>query len=336
MKEEIPDYMFKNLDRNIYLFFRFIGRGFYRQFFALPIGFIYCCIKFRNRNVVYVLVCDHIGDTLFSLGYLKAFCEKENINRLAFVTTAHLMELTELYQGVIDERVVVCRYLIHLILDGHQTRIGILMYRQIDNFVIVEPANYVVGGFEFICKFPQVQLIDLIRYGVLGLDSTAQYMYPVYPVQAGIQEKGKVKVVLSPESQVTDALPKMYFISLANELLAKGYDVYTNISSSNGGLIPGTKPFCYGLIRLFELVQAENICFIGIRSGLLDLVQHAGGVVIALYPKLSKFQHFYAMGQGVLKGSSASQYTVTGVIQEDIRNILGLFMCLQERGSLLR
>lgn len=269
-----------------------------------------------------MIVCDHIGDTLFSLGYIRAFREKYHVDKLAFVTTKHLMQLTDYYPDDIDDRIVISKRLLHIILQSEQSRIGVLIYRHIKNIIIVEPANHVVGGFLFIRQFPQVQLIDFIRYGILGLDAESRYVIPGSADMAPGQGAECKKIILTPAAQVVTAIPMQYYECLAERLTKCGYEVYTNVRSDRDKPIAGTRPFFCDLADLFQTLQTEKLCFIGLRSGLLDFVQHAGGSVVALYPPDSGMEHFFAMGQGVLDNSRVSQYTVTGEQEKDIEAIL--------------
>ena len=50
-----------------------IIRNLYISLIRVPLSIFYIIYNFRNKYTHYVVVCDHIGDTLISLGYLKAY-----------------------------------------------------------------------------------------------------------------------------------------------------------------------------------------------------------------------------------------------------------------------
>lgn len=311
----------------IMVFLRYLGCSFYQQYLVFPAGYLYCRLRFRKKDVTYVVVCDHIGDTLFTLGYLRAFRKKEGKKRLAFVTTKNLMSLTALYSKDVDEKAVIPKAMLHAILKGQGTPIGRSMYRHLQHVILVEPANHVTDAFTFIRKFPQVRLIDFIRYGALGLDENSGYTYPEGHKRMTIERNIK-KVIFSTKAQVTEEVPQEYFPALAEAVAGLGFEVYTNVTAAGEREIQGTRRFSCGLAELYDKVRAGDICMIGLRSGLLDLVQHAGGAVVALYPKGCGMEHFFEMGQGLPARGRAFQYTVTEDAAEDIKNIMQIFRVL--------
>ncbi|MCH5264467.1 MAG: hypothetical protein J1F02_01105 [Lachnospiraceae bacterium] len=312
------------------IFCRYIGISFYEHWIRMPLGILYCMFRFRDRDTTYLVICDHIGDMLFSMGYARAYRARKDIKRLAVITKSSLVPLTELYPEDVDTAIVIPPFFLQAILKGQRTQFGYLLYRHFKHIVIIEPANHVTGTFDFIQKFPQVYLIDCIRYGILGLEENCRYELPVNTRMGALDktapfEKGLTgkTVVLCPYAQAIEEIDGELFQRLAEELTQREYEVFTNTGSKREKEIPGTKRFSYDLKTTFSLAATEISCFVGLRSGLLDLAQHAGCGVLALYPPDSDMEHFFALGQGVLSGDRACQYRITEDMDGDIQKIFG-------------
>lgn len=51
-------------------------RNIYISLIRVPISILYIIYNFRNKYTHYVVVCNHIGDTLLTLGYLQTYKRK--------------------------------------------------------------------------------------------------------------------------------------------------------------------------------------------------------------------------------------------------------------------
>ena len=87
--------------------------------------------------------------------------------------------------------------------------------------------------------------------------------------------------ILSPYAKSAKALPEGFWEELAERLIDKGYTVCTNIAGSEQA-IEGTIPLSAPLEHIFDLVEKCGV-FIGLRSGLCDLISHSQSKKIILY-----------------------------------------------------
>lgn len=128
-----------------------------------------------------------------------------------------------------------------------------------------------------------IPLETIYKCGVFGLPIDTE---PIVPIRwrkgdfEGIRE-GK-SVILSPYAKSVTALPNELWADIISYYTDREYDVYTNISGDEKPL-PGTGSVNAGLSEVKSLVERAGI-FIGIRSGLCDVLRTAECVKIALYP----------------------------------------------------
>ena len=64
---------------------------------------------------------------------------------------------------------------------------------------------------------------------------------------------------------------------------AKGYSCYTNVAGEERPL-PGTRPICPAISEIQAAAEQAGV-FVGLRSGLCDVIQTASCRKIALYPE---------------------------------------------------
>ena len=62
-----------------------------------------------------------------------------------------------------------------------------------------------------------------------------------------------------------------------------GYDVYTNSIGEKEPVLPGTKAISFPIEIAREVVELAGV-FVGIRSGLCDVIEAADAKVFVLYP----------------------------------------------------
>ena len=130
-------------------------------------------------------------------------------------------------------------------------------------------------------------LMDLYRYGIYGLESNCEPCTPLiqrYEVYPYLGEICKDKaVIVSPYAKSVPMLPIKVWKVIIEYFQQKGYQVFTNVASGEIPL-PQTTGISPTLSALKCVVEKAGI-FIGLRSGLCDILQDAKCLKIALYPE---------------------------------------------------
>ncbi len=217
-----------------------------------------------------------LGDVVLAMSYLPYFLERREISQYAvFVVGNACGEVAEMFgaeavevltQKEMDEQVQAVIYL-----------------RDTGSFIAHHDRPYVVNLWKilFVKKIP---FEELYRIGVFGLSGDFK---PYNPVKLTIYEKLEEipagnAVILSPYAKSVANLPGEYWELIVEYCSQKSYQVYTNVAKGEKEL-PGTFRLEVRLSELQSVVERAGI-FIGLRSGLCDVIKGADCRKIALYP----------------------------------------------------
>jgi hypothetical protein len=95
-------------------------------------------------------------------------------------------------------------------------------------------------------------------------------------------------VLLSPYANTTYGITEEAWAKLAGDLKSKGYDVCTNVSGKDEKAIPGTKAVFVPYIQLIDFLDRAG-GFVGLRSGLCDIVSGSTAKKVIIYPEKAMF-----------------------------------------------
>lgn len=125
------------------------------------------------------------------------------------------------------------------------------------------------------------------------------YVQPIHPLLTELENdvnnimkkykllEGKT-VVISPYSNTLADLPGIFWDTLVNQLKEMGYMVCTNCGSMIEPPIQGTVPVFFSLTVAPQFVQKAGM-FIGVRSGLCDVISGCHAKKVILYDKANRF-----------------------------------------------
>lgn len=110
-------------------------------------------------------------------------------------------------------------------------------------------------------------------------------------------------VILAPYAETIPTMPEEAWIYIAKALSDAGYCVCTNSMSEKEPVIPGTQRVSYGYAQMIPILHLAG-WFIGVRSGLCDVISSSKCKKIIVYPKsffwgqgeVSKYFSLKAMG----------------------------------------
>ncbi len=130
----------------------------------------------------------------------------------------------------------------------------------------------------------KIPLEYLYRCGVFGLPADAK---PYQPVR--LREYTEIEqiepersVILSPYAKSVTALGQDIWEQIVKYYIQKGYSCYTNVVGGEAPL-PKTRPISPSIAEVRSAAERAGT-FIGIRSGLCDVLKEASCRKIALYP----------------------------------------------------
>ncbi len=285
-----------------------ILRNIYVSLIRVPISIIYIIYKFRSKSTHYMVVCDHIGDTLLCLGYINAYRNQHGIKHLTFVTTESMTSIVEGYEQFLDSIIFFPKKRLRLILDAGKTNFGGHVIEKLKGVTIINPENaFTSEFFLYPSRFPMMSLKDCIKYGELHLENDASFIVPYFRHDdRGLIKKLSVKrgktVILTPYAVVTKPISFSFFDKLSELLVEHGFQVMTNITDSKQRVVKGSQPLhC----SLGEAMVIAEYCgwVVGLRSGILDLLCYAKCHIIALYPSGNLYVNFFRLN--ALEGTKA-------------------------------
>ncbi len=97
-------------------------------------------------------------------------------------------------------------------------------------------------------------------------------------------------VLLSPYANTTYGISEGAWEKLAEDLKSKGYDVCTNVSGKDEKAIRGTRGVFVPYIQLIDFLDRAG-GFVGLRSGLCDIVSGSTAKKVIIYPEKAMFQN---------------------------------------------
>lgn len=217
-----------------------------------------------------------LGDVALAMSYLPYFLEKKGIskyvvfavgNACADVAKMFGAEVVEtLSQKEMDEQVQ-----------------AVIYQKDTQSFIAHHDRPYVINLWK-ILSVKKISFEKLYRAGVFGLSDDFKPYAPVRLAQYGKLEEIPAgnAVILSPYAKSVANLPSKSWDFIVEYCLKKGYQVYTNVAKEDKEL-PGTIRLEIRLNELQSVVERAGN-FIGLRSGLCDIIKGANCRKIALYP----------------------------------------------------
>lgn len=218
-----------------------------------------------------------LGDIYFMMSYWEAFAKSRNIDEVVFcVSSPVLVDVIHMfgdyYVEVYEQKEL-------------DAMIQAALYTHDENsFIAHQDRPYVVNLSKalYIKKIPLEQIYCC---GVYGLPKNTKPMLPcanseVYKNIDSIPE-GK-SVIFSPYAKSVTALDPKVWEDAVNYYSGIGYKCYTNVVGDEKPLA-GTESISPSLLELRSVVEKAGT-FIGIRSGLCDVIREAKAKKIALYP----------------------------------------------------
>lgn len=286
-------------------------RSAYAQLILLPIVYVFYKKAIQNKASFQLIVCNHIGDFLFTLGYADAFRKQHQLEHVTIVAAEKFRELFTLF------------HLDHIafrpISDTWLKRMeevncyvsGKLAFRHLGDLLFIAPANDFVMGFDYalsISKMTNFTLKDLLQYGNLELDAAAEYI-PLRPHKP--KTTAKKRLLFCPDAQMMKWEEKnVFFDKLQQTAREAGYEISVNDQDVH-----------WTLGEFFKKCNTYQ-AIIGLRSGLLDLAVYSGVRTIAIYPPdYKKYMSFYDIKK-LNPDTYGEQYLITENFLQDIDKIL--------------
>ncbi len=217
-----------------------------------------------------------LGDVFFTMSYLPYFLKNRKIERyIVCVTGNACAEAVSLFEGVLAEK--------YNQKDMDELVQACLYTRDSRFFIAHQDRPYVVNLHKAL-YIKCIPLEKIYRCGVFGLSENTRPIMPTgmrtYPKLCNISKGGAV--VFSPYAKSITTLPKAFWDEIVRDYKKKGYQCLTNVAGDELPL-DGTEAISPRISELQSVVEYAGT-FIGIRSGLCDILKYARCEKTALYP----------------------------------------------------
>lgn len=217
-----------------------------------------------------------LGDVYFGMSYLPYLLEKGGKrDYLVCVTGNACAKVVKLFDDCPVE--VMGQRELDAVIQAE-------LYLQDENaFIAHQDRPYVVNLFRALyCK--RIPLEQIYRCGVYGLAPETRPVFPkrwkTYADLENIEQNHAV--VLSPYAKSVPMLPKEIWAEIVADYKKKGFQMFTNVAGEEKPL-EGTIPISPSISELKSVVERAG-AFIGIRSGICDVLSEAECRKVALYP----------------------------------------------------
>ncbi len=234
----------------------------------------------------YLFLCPYkgTGDVYLAGGYFDEFVNNNGISNYTFLVTSNAGKKVAGLFGIKNIKVISNKQSDYLLkaydFAGDLMRLKPLLYWG------WRTKQYVIQRF---CK--NVHFDDMFKYDVYHLETESKRKAPVFrtseeKVKNFFEKNGLCRgktVIFAPYAgSFTSDIPFSFWEKLARIYLDAGYDVCTNSASADEKIIDGTKECFFDLSDAVPIAEAAGV-FIGLRSGLCDVISTARCVKIVFY-----------------------------------------------------
>lgn len=226
----------------------------------------------------FVILCPFaaLGDIYFCMSYLKYFLEKRNRKQCVIGVIGNACAQVVSLFGEYNIEVFPQKDMDKLVQAA-------LFTEDEDTFIAHQDRPYVVDLSMALYK-KLIPLEQIYCCGVFGLPGDTEPVKPtIFQDYSELDSipKGNA-VILSPYAKSVTTLPEDVWRKIVDSYIRKGYKCYTNITGNEKPL-EGTEAISPQIAEMKSVVERAGT-FVGIRSGLCDVLSTVKAVKIALYP----------------------------------------------------
>ncbi|MDE6616103.1 MAG: hypothetical protein K2K35_06005 [Lachnospiraceae bacterium] len=256
--------------------------------------------KHGERTRIFVCPFPALGDVYLTGMYLENYCERENISSYV-VTVAGKACLDVLSLFGIKEVELLSK-------NESDCLVQSLVFcglKECNAEIFHQRFPYTVG-IGALGNYKGICFNDHFKYTMFGMDKKETGKVPGKSADSScidrfFKENWLIKgrtVIMSPYANTSAKLPQDFWEKTAEEYKNKGYTVCTNSSSKEETAIKGTKAVFFPLTEAIQIVEAAGI-FIGLRSGLCDIISSAKAKKVIIYPDRvyqgGKYINYYSL-----------------------------------------
>lgn len=227
----------------------------------------------------YLIICpnDALGDVYLALSHLPEYCRRHEIAETVIVVTGNgCRQTAELFEPP---------HLITLGMNEMDELVQAVLFTRENNALI---AHHDRPYTDNIIRYLEARFLsfrDFYTMAIYGLERDAPSIRPTgqedFPAPYGMV-KGK-SAIFSPYAKSVVELPASFWEDMARKLHTEGLCVYTNTVGDEEP-VKGTSSLSIPLKHMVSAVEFAG-CFVGIRSGLCDIIAEAESRKRVIFPE---------------------------------------------------
>ncbi len=226
----------------------------------------------------FYLICPFsaLGDVYYAMAYMAGFFEMRHISKYVVLTVGRECSEIAAMFGCAN-REALCQE------DMDELVQAVLFTKAEDAFIAHHDRPY-ANLLTRALKVKRIPFEVLYRCGVFGLEKDFPPRQPIALRRfsgRGSMEKGNC-VVISPYAKSVAGIDDQVWKEIVFHFRRKGMQVYTNVSGEEEAL-PHTRLLRVGLMEMQSAVEWAGT-FIGVRSGLCDVIKNARCCKVVLFP----------------------------------------------------
>ena len=217
-----------------------------------------------------------LGDVYYMMSYLPHFLKKRNREQvLVFTIGKACANVVDMFGGV-KSKVFTQK-------EMDETIQAVLYLKDTDSYIPHQDRPYVINLYKAL-YVKKISLETIYKCGVFALPKDTEPYKPVHLKQYDGLSKipYKKSVVLSPYAKSVTNISMEYWEQIIAYYKEKGYALYTNVIPEEKELV-GTNRLEVALNEIQSVVEHAGT-FIGLRSGLCDVIKYADCDKTAIYP----------------------------------------------------
>ena len=231
-----------------------------------------------------------LGDVYFTMAYLPYFLKKREQRKCVICVVGNACgQVAKLYfnkgDGCVQTKIGTFMYSVEIFSqkDIDELIQAAIYTRDQESYIAHQDRPYVNNLYKAL-YFKKISLEQIYCCGVFGLPLETKPIIPTnfrdYPALDSIP-KGNA-VILSPHAKSVTVLPENVWRDIVTYYTRLGIKCYTNVIGDEHPLA-GTIAISPKIEEMKSVVERAGV-FIGIRSGLCDVIREAKAKKIALYP----------------------------------------------------
>ena len=271
--------------------------------------------KYPDMQKMFVCPYPGTGDIYMACGYFKEYLHRVGINRYVFcVLNNSCKKVAQLFDiqniEIISEKEKDQMIRSWEFLGSHVVNIKPLLYW-----------GWRSKRYLYSDDYPDITFSEMFKYDVYELDSKVEFEHPMIDRKSDFAErfflgygaeKGRT-VVLAPYagSFISDINEKKW-IELVQHFKRNGFSVFTNCYGDKEQPLDGTIPICFPYNEAVNVLEYAGY-FVGIRSGLCDVISSANCHMVIIYESefsASNRKFFGLVNMGLNRQAKEIDYNV--------------------------